>query len=491
MFDAFLLQQGATSMLDARDAMLAADRMRFGGADEGLLWKAFARRGMGVDASVTSADDDEPVPSFAAPAGNTAVTFSTAGEARVYVGDYEARVTPVADTVAGTPLGATASFTPGEYRMLAVSPDHGFTRFTLTVPAGGAPMTVPVADEVNVASAAAGASVIAATAGSRNADALIDGTEATNWGGVTEGNVDATNPSVAVDLAGDVQTVRRVGVSAYLTPAPADPNALPLAQDDPDSGSRFTALRQFALEACTTACASPDATWTRFYTSAPDAFPGVKPRPVAPTLTMRDFDVPDTEAAAVRLVTLHNQCTGGPDFAGEQDDDPLNDTDCATASDRGTIVHAAELQVFSGTGDGATAPGGTTPGTTPGTGNGTGSGTTGTTPGSTGTPGTPERVGTAVRLRIVRATQRRGAGAPLLKARLRLDGARADRLGHWVVTLDGRRLARVRVDRLALRLRVSRRLAPGTHRVRVAFRPADRTAFAPSRSRVARIVVRR
>ena len=34
VFDAFLLQQGATSMLDARDAMLAADRMRFGGADQ-------------------------------------------------------------------------------------------------------------------------------------------------------------------------------------------------------------------------------------------------------------------------------------------------------------------------------------------------------------------------------------------------------------------------------------------------------------------------
>ena len=33
MFDSFLLQQGATSMLDARDAMLAADRMRFGGKD--------------------------------------------------------------------------------------------------------------------------------------------------------------------------------------------------------------------------------------------------------------------------------------------------------------------------------------------------------------------------------------------------------------------------------------------------------------------------
>ena len=71
------------------------------------------------------------------------------------------------------------------------------------------------------------------------------------------------------------------------------------------------------------------------------------------------------------------------------------------------------------------------------------------------------------------------------------DGARAERLGRWVVTVDGRRYASSRVDRLTLRLRVSRPLAPGTHRVRVAFRPADRKAFAPSRSALARIVVRR
>lgn len=499
MFDSFLLQQGATSMLDARDAMLAADRMRFDGADQDVLWRAFARRGMGVDASVASADDDEPVPSFAAPTGNTAVTFATSGAARVYVGDYEARATPVADTDAVTPLGATASFTPGEYDMLAVSPDRGFTRFTLTVPAGGGALTVPVADDLNVASTAAGATVIGATEGSLNPEALIDGTEATNWGGVTEGNVDTTHPSVAVDLAGDVQTVRRVGVSAYLTPAPTDDSTVPLAQDDPDSGSRFTALRQFALEACTAGCGSADATWTRFYTSPADAFPGVKPRPVAPTLTMRDFDVPDTEAAAVRLVTLHNQCTGGPDFAGEQDDDPLNDTDCATASDRGTIVHAAELQVFttaSGTpAGGDTGTGGSTdPGTGAGTG-GTGTGTvtgTGSTPSAGGsTSGPPARVGTSIRLRIRRAAQTGANPAPVLRARLRLDGARAERLGRWVVTVDGRRYASSRVDRLTLRLRVSRPLAPGTHRVRVAFRPADRRAFAPSRSALARIVVRR
>ncbi len=67
---------------------------------------------------------------------------------------------------------------------------------------------------------------------------------------------------------------------------------------------------------------------------------------MAPDLTLRGFDVPDTRAAAVRLVTLENQCTGYAGYAGEQDADPANDTDCATASDRGTIVHAAELQVY-------------------------------------------------------------------------------------------------------------------------------------------------
>ena len=49
---------------------------------------------------------------------------------------------------------------------------------------------------------------------------------------------------------------------------------------------------------------------------------------------------------AVRLVTLENQCTGAPAYAGEQDNDPTAISDCKAGSDRGTIVHAAELQVF-------------------------------------------------------------------------------------------------------------------------------------------------
>ena len=62
---------------------------------------------------------------------------------------------------------------------------------------------------------------------------------------------------------------------------------------------------------------------------------------------MSSFDVPDTRAAAIRIVALENQCTGFAGYAGDQDADPLNDTDCKSGSDRGSIVHASELQVFS------------------------------------------------------------------------------------------------------------------------------------------------
>jgi hypothetical protein len=347
VFDAFLLQQGATSMLDARDAMLAADRMRFGGQDEKVMWRAFASRGMGRGASTPNADSGATRASFASPKErNGTVAFAAPGNGKVYVGHYEARATPVADTDPGTATSSRLTLVPGRYEMLYVSKSRGFSRFTIRVRAGES-RTVTVPAPENLAARSNGASVLGQSAGSRNPDALIDGTEETSWGGVTDANVDRSKPFVTVDLAGGVRTVRRVQVSAMLRPSDTDPNALPALQvTDPDAGSRFTALRRFALEACVRSCSSPTATWSRFYTSRADAFPGVNPRPVAPNLTLRGFDVPDTRAAAVRLVTLENQCTGYAGYAGEQDADPANATDCATASDRGTIVHAAELQVY-------------------------------------------------------------------------------------------------------------------------------------------------
>ncbi len=349
MFDSFLLQQSATSMLDARDAFIAADRMRFANRkNQKPIWDAFAKRGMGKGASTPNADSGDTKPSFASPQSkNATVTLRTKGSGQLFVGMYEARSTPVADTVKTSKLDATTTLVPGTYKMLYVSKTQGFKRFTMKVKAGQN-RALRIAAPRNLAAKASGAKVLSASAGSLNPGFLIDGTENTNWGGVNEGgeSVDATSPFVAVDLSGKkAKRITRVNVSAMLNPAPASGTEIPFAAD-PDSGSRFTALRSFALEACVKKCASDDATWKRFFVSKAGAFPAKRPRPVAPNLVLRSFNVPDVRAAAIRLVAVENQCTGFKGYAGEQDEDPTNSTDCKENSDRDSIVHVAELQVY-------------------------------------------------------------------------------------------------------------------------------------------------
>ena len=89
-----------------------------------------------------------------------------------------------------------------------------------------------------------------------------------------------------------------------------------------------------------------DAEFSVVFTSPADAFPSIAPRPRAPELIMRSFNIPKTRATHVRLRVLTNQCTGAPDYQGEQDNDPRAVTDCATASAQALNVRAAELQVF-------------------------------------------------------------------------------------------------------------------------------------------------
>jgi hypothetical protein len=84
---------------------------------------------------------------------------------------------------------------------------------------------------------------------------------------------------------------------------------------------------------------------------ASNAFPGDPPRPVAPILILREFDIPNTKATHLRLVVKTNQCTGGPAFQGDQDADPINNPDCDTNPTAGVrFVRAAELQAFAGDG---------------------------------------------------------------------------------------------------------------------------------------------
>ena len=153
---------------------------------------------------------------------------------------------------------------------------------------------------------------------------------------------------MTVDLAGNSpHRVNRVQVSAMLGPVfdPGPPSA-ELTQN------RFTALRQFELWACNArqSNCSLGAGFSRVYASAADAFPSDAPRPVSPTLLLREFTFAATRMTHLRLVAKHSQCTGGPDYQGEQDADPFNSTDCnqfGPASSR--FVRAAELQAFEGT----------------------------------------------------------------------------------------------------------------------------------------------
>jgi hypothetical protein len=388
-YDAMLLAPANTSMLQMRDAILAADVTRFGGANQRELWLGFARQGLGDGATSTNSSlanlanvesDTDPTPSFRSPLlDNAQVTFrvtetdgSPIANARIFVGHYEARVSPIADTnpaTTGANLDDVAEFAPGTYEILAQAPGYGFLRgrmslrkgrdtvVTFKMPTNYASMskgatatgdaTVVAPDQVAVPTNPA---VVPVTP-QQVLNMLIDDTERTNWtaaGTITTGNLSVDGKGVTVDLAGTSPVkIRHIQVSAMLRSG-----VVTTAQGPANSSqNRFTALRQFEVWACNAArenC-STSAGFHHVYTSREDAFPGDPPRPVAPHMILRGFDIPNVTATHLRLVAKTSQCTGGPAFQGEQDADPANNTDCdsnVAAGASRSFVRAAEFQAF-------------------------------------------------------------------------------------------------------------------------------------------------
>jgi hypothetical protein len=352
-YDAMILWPRNGTILQARDAMLAADVARFGGADLDLLWQGFAQRGFGQSATVTGNGDTDPVPDFSSPLANDAtLTFEaetadgTPVPATIYVGDYQARVTRIADTdpaTTGPNRDETAEFVPNEpgrndtYNFVANASGYGHVRFMVKHLSPGETRNVRIEFPTNLASAAQGAS---ATGDGTALGNLIDDNEATDW---TAAGAPAVGRQVVVDLAGtDPVRFKRVKVSALLVPGQ----------------NRFTALRSFDLYACTagqdegnpTCDGTTVAGWRRILQSGDDAFPAVNPRPVAPDMTLRGWNVPETTATHVKFVVAGNQCTGQSSYHGDQDSDPNNNSDCRVGQapfvPRDTEVHATELQVF-------------------------------------------------------------------------------------------------------------------------------------------------
>ncbi|MDQ1713071.1 MAG: extracellular elastinolytic metalloproteinase [Frankiaceae bacterium] len=387
IFDSFLLMPADVSMLDARDAMLAADKLRFGGKDLAGMWQVFANRGMGKGARTASASDAEPTPSFVSPYRKPAtVRFNFVDEATrkpvrasAFVGRFEARVTPVADTDKFTAIRDTVQLAGGAYEFVLRGPGYGLHRAHYAFKDGQTTtLTVPLAR--NLASRTNGSHV---SGDGIYTTELLDDTESTDWGFFGQAPVvvgRTVNPTVAakaiknkgvtVDLAGGITTIDRITVSAMHRPARDNGEGAA----DP-AQSRFSTLRQFAIDVST-----DGKKFTQVFVSRPDAFPGHKPRPRVPDLNFREFKLPKpVRASHVRIRVLNNQCTGNAAFLGDQDADPANNPDCRQAPQASNVT-IAELQVYAARGvRGASAapapaavtrPGGSTLATAPTAGNG-------------------------------------------------------------------------------------------------------------------------
>ena len=288
--------------------------------------------------------DPNPAPSFASPhADEATVTFAPVNEAgavvagaRLFVGDYQARARAVADTDPATTLGNTVQLVPGTYNLLATAAGRGHVRVgPVDVTAGATTLTVEM--PTNLASSAAGATV---SGDGINLARIVDDDEATNWASLGS---PVAGKQVTVDLAG-----RR---------PPGGPG--PGERDVAAGGDGRS--RRWPAGPCLGAAAVPGArlrgdrrrsiartlrTSARCSRARRTPSRRSHPRPRAPELILRTFDIPDTTATHLRLEVLTNQCTGAPDYAGEQDADPRANTDCSTASSQALIVRVAEFQAF-------------------------------------------------------------------------------------------------------------------------------------------------
>ena len=317
MYDAFLLQPGATSMLDARDAMLAADVARFGGANQVEIWRAFAKRGMGVDAFTNGTGDNTPIPNFDSPVetNEATITFQAVAQdegnaaitnAKIIVGRFQTRSRQIADTDPATVvdnttattrrmtlnLSDTAKFVPGTYDLIVQAPGYGIQRFTRTFTANQTE-TVVFSMPTNRASLTKGATVTT-TANTADKNNLIDDTEDTGAQIATVAPV--AGSSITVDLAGHTPVTVEASTSA-----------LPPAQTTPDVSP---AIRKFEIRTCNGTCANPVTDFTNVaFTSPDDAFPGDVPRPLQPNLNLRSFAPDaypgDARAASRAQHTMH------------------------------------------------------------------------------------------------------------------------------------------------------------------------------------------
>src|SRR3954471_19833704 len=376
-YDAQVIMPRGTTMIQARDAVLAADLARFGGSNQDVIWQGYAMRGFGNTSNTVSNADGNPVPAFDAPASsgitNATLNFSADSKegssvpvnAQIFVGDYSAGSTQIADTNPATiatgtnatgNLDNTAPFVPNGsgslavgprwnyYNFTAVAPGYGIVRFKVKNLHAGETRNITIHFPTNYASATQGATLTTdapATGTNVTPNNIIDDNEGTT---TTQSCTPTATCLVPVNgrwsviklgNAGTGVSIRRLGVSAMFS-------------------SRFVGLRSFDAYSCRAgkSNANPNcdgniaAGWTKIITGQADSFPGVNPRPGTQDESFRYFSAsPQPTATHLKFVPTANQCTGQPSFQGDQDLDPANNSECRTGIRR-SEVHAAEVEVF-------------------------------------------------------------------------------------------------------------------------------------------------
>jgi extracellular elastinolytic metalloproteinase len=314
--DAMPLSPNNPSMLDERTAIMTALDNRYHAREDfdtvvDTVYSVFAQRGMGLSArnatsesDPTGGNDTDGVPGFdnRNPELNGTITGTVFNAstgrpvegARIMLGKFEARTTPVATT------GPTGAFritaTQATYPITVQARGFGSKTFDGVAVTQGQTLTRNLSLAPNLASKTFGATSVSGDAG-----AAMDDTEASSW-------KTATGSNAVIKLAKQA-TIDKVQVSAY-------------------TNSRFEGLRSFTLQTST-----DGVNWKTQSVGGTNAFGYQAPRPVVPDLHYKTFTLPSpTKASYIRFWA----------------DQPQGNTK--------TDVQVGDIQVFSSTVSGLTPP---------------------------------------------------------------------------------------------------------------------------------------
>ena len=288
VMDAMPLSPPSPSMLDMRDAIVEAQRLRYGKKYADVVWDAFAERGMGASASTTGEADTMPVPAFDVPTKKLngtlklkVVNASAGGgvkDVRVLGGRFEGRTSPIVTT--GRKGTAKAPMAAGRYTLTLQAPGFGSQRVSVSVGKGRTTRKT-VRLRPNLLSQSSGAKVqkVSSQDDALPAANAFDDSEATAWR-TGESDVaynDGPDATAVVKL-------RKKSVIDTVNVSVIKPIGLP----------RFAAARKVTVQTSMNG--------KKWKTAKVATFPFRAPRPAVSDLMMKSFKVKRTKAKFVRVV---------------------------------------------------------------------------------------------------------------------------------------------------------------------------------------------